>query len=209
MSRRTPTTLAALLLTASLASAALAQDADFTPLPSSPAFEEGTLEAANADARPAALAPPTTQAADPNRLLRAPLSEVGRQALRGGEVRWSVLVAAAGLLITLAVAVSLHRRLTGDPNDPATGQAFLAYARSLGLNWQQTLLLVRIARAAKLPTPLTLLVASGTLYHHGRQFAAGFSMARRERIHRTLSAIHRQAFPHTLRYPHKPAFPEP
>ncbi|MEM1444440.1 MAG: hypothetical protein AAGF84_00135 [Planctomycetota bacterium] len=188
---------------------AASQDSDFTPRPTSQEFEQATLEPVQADP-PASVTSTTSEASpDPNRLLRVPLTDVGREAIRGGEVRWSVLVLAAGLLITIAVGISLHRRLTGKPGDPAPGEAFVTHARHIGLTWRQILLLIRIARNAKLPTPLTLLVAAGPLYHHGRQFAAGYSMARRDRIHRAISAIHRKAFPHTLRSPRSAADSSP
>jgi hypothetical protein len=172
---------------------ALAQPTDFTPRPSSAGFEAATPEAVEASA--AALVAAPEASADPNRLLRVPLSAVGREARRGGQVPWAVLVMAAGLLIVLAGAVSLHRRLYRSADEPAPGQAFLGHARRIGLSWSEVWLLVRIARGARLPTPLTLLIAAGPLYHHGRQFAAGLSMSRRERVHRRISAIHRKAFP--------------
>ncbi|MEM7576335.1 MAG: hypothetical protein AAF328_02570 [Planctomycetota bacterium] len=178
---------------------AMPQESDFTPRPSSQEFEQGQVEAVPPETPTAAFTPSSDAARDPNRLMPVELTDVGREALRGGEVRWSILVVAAGLLITIAVGISLHRRLTGQPSDPAPGEAFFTHASHLGLSWTQMLLLIRIARSAKLPTPLTLLVAAGPLYHHGRQFAAGYSMARRDRIHRAISAIHRKAFPHTLR----------
>ncbi|MEM1099158.1 MAG: hypothetical protein AAGH92_10255 [Planctomycetota bacterium] len=198
---------AAIALSSNITAQDFDASGDFTPRPTSREFEQATPESVR-EAAPidrgsleAGSNPDPQAARDPNRLMPVRLTDVGQEAIRGGEVPWSVLVAAAGLLITITVGISLHRRLSGQRTEPTPGETFVTHARSVGLSWMQILLLVRIARSAKLPTPLTLLVASGPLYHHGRQFAAGFSMARRDRIHRAISAIHRKAFPHTMRTP--------
>lgn len=154
--------------------------------------EPRTLEQINADVN--ADAGNYTPPANSTRLTKAPLSEIGRSAIKGGDVPWAVLFTIAGLTAVLATGVSLHRRLKAGPDGLAPRSAFLRYSKRLGLNWRDRLLLWRVARAAKLPTPLALLVASGTLYHHGRQFAAGLSANRRQAVHKHLAAIQRQAF---------------
>ncbi len=134
--------------------------------------------------------------ADSGRLTKASLSEISRHAVQGGDTPWGVIVAGLGLAAAIAAGVSLHRRFRAGPDALAPRSAFLRYAGRFDLGWRDRWLLWRIARSAKLPTPLTLLVASGTLYHHGRQYAAGLPARRRQSVHRRLGAIQRAVFSH-------------
>ena len=132
------------------------------------------------------------------RLVKPSLQEIGAHALEGADVAWGALLAAAGLIVVVVALGGLHRWWPHRHDAPPPWSAFLLVTRRLELGWSDRLLLWRISRANGLPTPLTLLMASGTLYHHGRQYTAGFSVERRRSTLRRISAIQRAAFGHTV-----------
>ncbi len=59
---------------------------------------------------------------------------------------------------------------------------FWRVAGSAGLNWPQRWRLLRIAQRCGLGTPLSLLMSSGTLYHHARLYESQHSKRQAERI---------------------------
>ena len=151
------------------------------------------------------LLPPPTLAA---RLLQTPggLDDVSEAVVASRGTPLAPLLLAVGLLLTVLATSSLRRRLRGlgvaraaaeagapDPG-PAPLRTAWAICRARRVSWPGRLLLWRIGRRSGHGDPLPLLAASGTLYHHGRQYAAGRDAARRRRVLRGLSRLQRELF---------------
>lgn len=83
---------------------------------------------------------------------------------------WWLAVAGGALLAVIGL---LSLRAVRDPRQarPAPMLVFRRVAEAVGLDLGEQWLLVRIAKARKLPTPLTLLLSEGTLVHHAVAWA--------------------------------------
>lgn len=153
-------------------------------------------------------APPLWLAA---RLLQTPggLEEVGEAVARGREVPVGPLLLLAGVLLVGLALRSLWLRVLGGggrggaggsggagggPPEPPPLWTAWRITRACGVSLRGRLLLLRIARRSPFPDPLPLLAASGTLYHHGRQYAAGLPVGRRRRVLRGLSRLQRELY---------------
>ncbi len=149
--------------------------------------------------------PPPTLAA---RLLQTPggLDDVSDAVVASRGTPLAPLLLGLGVLLTVLAAHSLRRRLQGlgvarvaaeagapDPG-PAPLRTAWSICRARRVSWPGRLLLWRIARRSGFGHPLPLLAASGTLYHHGRQYAAGRDAARRRRVLRGVSRLQRELF---------------
>ncbi|MCC7409119.1 MAG: hypothetical protein IT442_13715 [Phycisphaeraceae bacterium] len=106
--------------------------------------------------------------------------------------RWAVVL----LLAAFLLALGLHwvgergRRVTL----PRPGWTFVRVSIRLGISpWDQWLL-SRIAQAERLPTPLTLLVSSSTLRHHGRRYLKRLPVSEREGSARRIVRMERKIF---------------
>ncbi|MGB0766389.1 MAG: hypothetical protein ACPGYV_01620 [Phycisphaeraceae bacterium] len=86
------------------------------------------------------------------------------------ELPWELLLVGVGATLTAIVVVSLRRRWLKRQENPSPFVLFSAIARKAGLNWKDRLLLVRIAKANRLPTPITLLLARGALRHYAEAY---------------------------------------
>ena len=105
---------------------------------------------------------------------RDKLSEVS-ESIRNGvayDLPWELLVTGIGALLVVIMVVSLRRWWQRRHVDPSPMELFGAIARKAGLTWRDRLLLWRIARACKLPTPIALLLARGSLRHYGDLYLA-------------------------------------
>ena len=71
---------------------------------------------------------------------------------------------------------------------------FHQLATGLGVRLGEQWLLARIARREHLPTPLTLLVSSGTLRHHAGRYVERVSSRRRVRVMAEVGHIERMVF---------------
>lgn len=130
---------------------------------------------------------------------------------------------AGGLLLAVLAVRSLWHRLGGRPVPtqgrasgtlgPGAGPSPLRIAMRIcqqrQVSWAGRLLLWRIARRCGLEHPLPLLAASGTLYHHGRQYAAGRPANRRRRVLRGVSRLQRELFGEGRRPALAPTEPAP
>lgn len=101
---------------------------------------------------------------------------------------WGVLVVIA-ILATFLAAMRLatylrQRRFASRPL-----QVFHRLAGELGLALADQWLLVCISRQQTLPTPLTLLLSSETLRHHGERYVQTLPPRRRARMSARLSGI--------------------
>ena len=153
------------------------------------------------------------------RLLQTPggLGDVSEAAARGRDLPVGPLLVVAGLLLAGLALRSLWARAGGRPaGEPHAGEREpsplligwrVTRARGVGLRGQ--LLLLRVARRSPFPDPLPLLAASGTLYHHGRQYAAGLPVRRRRRVLRGLSRLQRELFAEGRPAPPAPDAPAP
>lgn len=140
------------------------------------------------------------------RLLQIPggLEDVSEAVAADKSLPLGPLLIGAGLLIALLAARSLRRRLGGGSGSATGGGGVAAGPSPLriclrichlrGVSWPGRLLLWRIAHRCDLEHPLPLLAASGTLYHHGRQYAAGRPTNRRRRVLRGVSRLQRELF---------------
>jgi hypothetical protein len=137
-------------------------------------------------------------------LAQVDLSELSKHMVEGADFPTGLFVMLVGGIVVLLTGIALVRRLRQGPPEPHPLQIFSRIAGEVGLSWPQRLLLVRIAHDAKLTTPLSLLLASGTLQHFGRQYAAGLSAGRRKRVFRTLARIQRQCFENDENHPAEP-----
>ncbi|MBB6443382.1 hypothetical protein [Phycisphaera mikurensis] len=153
------------------------------------------------------------------RLLQTPggLEDVGRAATATRSVPLAPLLIAAGLVLAIVALRSLARRAglraPGGSASAAAPDAWWSVFRSIcharGVGWPGRLLLYRVARGTGLANPLPLLAASGTLYHHGRQYAAGRPVGRRRRVLRGVSRLQRELFAEGRPDPPAPDAPAP
>jgi hypothetical protein len=94
---------------------------------------------------------------------------------------WWMLIL-AGALVALFIAMralrwARERRLRSRPM-----RVFHHLAGELGLRLADQWLLVRIARQQALPSPLTLILSSSTLRHHGERFALTLKPRRQAQV---------------------------
>lgn len=106
-------------------------------------------------------------------------------------VHWALL--AIGAVIAGFALIGLVRWWRRGDGQSRPLLVFNAVAKQVGLSWAHRLLLIRIARAQRLPGPLTLLVCPATLDHHVRAFAEA-RPGRADAVLATAAAIHRRAF---------------
>jgi hypothetical protein len=129
--------------------------------------------------------------AAPGRVVAPRLEDIGRYATQGADMPWGALLIAIGILIAVVAAISLRRLHATRNLSPSATLAFLLITRRLGIGWSHRYLLYQISRGTRLSTPITLLLAPGTLHDHARQFVAGMSMRRRDHTMRRVAAIER------------------
>ncbi len=100
---------------------------------------------------------------------------------------WVLILLVVGVVGMVVALIHLRARRRHEESAPLG--AFLEAAAVLGLSWRQRLLLVRIARQQKLPTPLTLLLSAGTMTHHGRLYAESVGPYRRSGVLRRITEL--------------------
>jgi len=100
-----------------------------------------------------------------------------------------LLFAVLALFTLSLLAMWLFRRYQERHLRSRPMQTFNHLAAELGMTLADQWLLVRIARAENLPSPLTLLLSHATLHHHAHSYAQRLSPRRRARIRRTLHAL--------------------
>ena len=100
----------------------------------------------------------------------------------------SAVLVASGLALLLASIWGWRwhqqRHLRSEPIS-----VFHQVASQVGLSLKQQWLLVRIARQQHLPTPLTLMLSSGTLDHHAQAFLQAASARRRDALKGKIHAV--------------------
>lgn len=90
---------------------------------------------------------------------------------------WAAATAAVAGGVLGAVALSRWLRTRGQGPQPLG--VFRTVARAAGLSLAEQWLLVRVARAEALPSPLTLLLSRQTLRVHATRYAAALPASRR------------------------------
>ena len=115
---------------------------------------------------------------------------------RGGQhvVSLPWVIVGLGGLIGVVTAIWGWGKIRTLRRRPGGMLIYLRLALSLGMTFGQTTLLIRIARRQELPSPLTLLLASDTLAHHGRKFAATRPAKARPSVRQRLAEIGRLVF---------------
>lgn len=93
---------------------------------------------------------------------------------------WLVLI--AGTLIGLLIAARTFRWARERSLKSKPLRVFHHLANELGLHLADQWLLVRISRQQLLPSPLTLVLSSSTLRHHGEQFALTLPGRKQSRV---------------------------
>ncbi len=109
---------------------------------------------------------------------------------------WSLLVATA-IVAAIIGALWLFGWLRKRHPHLTPLRIYLSVAGALGLTLTDQWLLLRIARRQRLPSPITLLLSSGTLQFHASKFADHLSLARRRRVLRRVDHIRRTLFGQT------------
>ncbi len=101
------------------------------------------------------------------------------------------LYAAVSVLLAVLGGLWLWRWHKTRHERPRPFATFNHAADQMGLSLSDQWLLTRIARQQKLPTPLTLMLAAGTLQHHGEQYIQTVKpTGRRKSIATRIAAIH-------------------
>ena len=106
---------------------------------------------------------------------------------------WAGSVAAVAAAVLGAVALQHWLRKRG--REPQPVAVFHAVARRLGLSWAEQWLLLRIARAQALPSPLTLLLSRRTLRVHAGRWAAELPVSRRRGVLRRVRRVRQRLMP--------------
>jgi hypothetical protein len=127
---------------------------------------------------------------DPSEFVR----EIARHWNGGGMVDLSagVLVFAGVVLLVLALWMWKRHRGEDAPSRPMA--VFRRVAGKVALSIGEQVLLTRIARQQKLPTPLTLLLSSGTLQHHGQRYAESLPESQRRNALARIARVGRKVF---------------
>jgi hypothetical protein len=89
-----------------------------------------------------------------------------------------VLLAVVAVIAAVLAALWLWERRRQQELRSHPLAVFHQIAREMGLSLKDQWLLTRIARAADLPTPLTLLLSADTLVHHSSQYGRDLSKRR-------------------------------
>lgn len=105
-----------------------------------------------------------------------------------GVIGFAIAFLIAGLVLVL-YRRHRDRHLRSKPM-----MTYHSIAEAVGIPWRDEVLLARIARAEKLPSPLTLMVSRGTLHHHAEHYAAALSPSRAARIRRRIDDLSRRLF---------------
>ena len=105
------------------------------------------------------------------------------------ELPWELLLVGLGTTIIVIVMISLKRWWKARRQDPSPAVLYSAIARKAGLTWKDRVLLWRIARVFKLPTPIALLLARGTLRHYADMYLSSRSGPSRQRIDERIARI--------------------
>ncbi len=110
------------------------------------------------------------------------------------DLPWELLLVGLGSILIIIVAVSMRRWWVGRHDDPSPLVLYSAISRKAGLSWADRFLLWRIARANALPTPITLLLARGSLRHYASTFASGLSTRSAQRLRQRITRIEAELF---------------
>lgn len=121
------------------------------------------------------------------------ISQLHNQGVRY-ELPWELLLVGLGLVITVITIVSLYRWWNKRQDNPSAMVLFSAIARKAGLGWRDRMMLWRIARANKLPSPIALLLARGALRHYVRVYAQHRSNRARNSLDRRITRIEAELF---------------
>lgn len=113
----------------------------------------------------------------PGRLAGVELKEVSKHVTDGIEhnLPWELLIVGIGATLTAIVTISVRRWWQNRHEDPSPTVLYSAIARKAGLGWRDRFLLWRISRAFNLPTPITLMLARGTLRHYSTLYLSNRS----------------------------------
>lgn len=123
--------------------------------------------------------------------------EAVSQSIRDGvghDMPWELLLAGIGATLMTIMVISLRRRWLNRHADPSPTVLFSAIARKAGLDWRDRLLLRRIARTFDLPTPITLLLARGTLRHYTELYLSIRAGTTHHRLHQRIARIEAELF---------------
>jgi hypothetical protein len=99
------------------------------------------------------------------------LEEISRNFGEGGQASFEWLLIAVGLILFLIGSVSLRTWWRTRHLRPSPFWTFHHVAMRCGLTLGERVLLWRIARQQRLPSPLTLLLSPATMRHHARAYA--------------------------------------
>lgn len=100
----------------------------------------------------------------------------------------SLLIMLGGVLL-IFICLAIRQWYRDRPKEPGSSVLFRRIARQVGLGWLDQWLLLQIARANRLPSPLTLLVARGTFLHYAHQYAEAVSGWRKPMVAARASRI--------------------
>ena len=110
------------------------------------------------------------------------------------DIPWELLLVGIGVTLTAIVIVSLRRRWQGRHQDPGPMVLYSAIARKAGLGWRDRVLLWRISKTFDLPTPITLLLARGTLRHYRELYLSNRAGGTHQRLSQRLARIELMLF---------------
>lgn len=105
------------------------------------------------------------------------------------DIPWELLLVGIGATLTAIVIVSLRRRWLGRHKDPGPMVLYSAIARKAGLTWRDRVLLWRISKTFNLPTPITLMLARGTLRHYRELYLSNRAAGTHQRLNQRLARI--------------------
>lgn len=110
------------------------------------------------------------------------------------ELPWELLVIGLGLVLIVLVVWSLLRWWKTRDSNPSPLVLYSIIARRAGLTWADRLLLWRIARARKLSSPISLLLARGALEKHSRAYRQRLGAGTSRRVQRRVERLSADLF---------------
>lgn len=127
----------------------------------------------------------------PGKLAGVELDEVSRHVTDGiqHDLPWELLLVGIGVTLTAIVAISIRRWWLSRHEDPSPMVLYSAIARKAGLGWRDRILLWRISKTFDLPTPITLLLARGTLRHYRELYLSNRAGSAHQRLSQRLARI--------------------
>lgn len=123
-------------------------------------------------------------------------SEVSREFNQGiqHDLPWELLLVGLGATLIVIVVISLRRRWQASRQDPSPLMLYSAIARKAGLSIPDRFVLWRVAKRFKLPTPIALLLARGTLRHFTSLYLSNRTGPARQRLGDRFARIEAELF---------------